>query len=461
MIDVHCHILPNIPGDDGASNLSDAIAMGRLLSSAGFTAVIATPHCIEGEAVQAYDLMGEQVAQLNGALKDEAIPLTIHLGCEILYHNEILSRLRSGRAIPLGDSHYVLIELPMRTFPEEVPDLVSELVLAGYYPIIAHPERNRVLSAEPHRLKELIEKGAYAQLNLCSLTNMHGQTAKRTAEKLLEAQLYQLVGSDLHSPNLNIKAALEQLKKNGSATYIHEITTINGQRVLADEAIPHKKEIKMPTPVIKVSQVKEKDKRRSIGKIIIVSVAAIAMVASGVLAFADRLIQKELETAFADAGINLEEELSLYNQSGNANTAGAGEDKSTSEQPSSTDSNTGAANAQSATGTASTANNSGTISGSGGSEGTNGAEGQKGGGSKADTSVNTASESLKQLTLAEKAHAYSIVMGKLTPEIISRLKGLSANGFTSEEKQEVKQIFYTNFTAEEQQFLMSLYKKGK
>lgn len=42
MIDMHCHILPNV--DDGANTLIDSLEMARWAVAEGIHTIIATPH---------------------------------------------------------------------------------------------------------------------------------------------------------------------------------------------------------------------------------------------------------------------------------------------------------------------------------------------------------------------------------------------------------------------------------
>ena len=46
MIDIHCHILPNI--DDGACNLDETVAMAKTAVKNGIHTVVATPHTLNG-----------------------------------------------------------------------------------------------------------------------------------------------------------------------------------------------------------------------------------------------------------------------------------------------------------------------------------------------------------------------------------------------------------------------------
>jgi protein-tyrosine phosphatase len=42
VIDIHCHILPEI--DDGPSNITESIEMAKIAALDGITKIVATPH---------------------------------------------------------------------------------------------------------------------------------------------------------------------------------------------------------------------------------------------------------------------------------------------------------------------------------------------------------------------------------------------------------------------------------
>ena len=44
MIDLHCHILPEL--DDGSQSLEESLAMARMAVNSGVRAMAATPHCM-------------------------------------------------------------------------------------------------------------------------------------------------------------------------------------------------------------------------------------------------------------------------------------------------------------------------------------------------------------------------------------------------------------------------------
>lgn len=62
-------------------------------------------------------------------------------------------------------------------------------------------------------------------------------------------------------------------------------------------------------------------------------------------------------------------------------------------------------------------------------------------------------------TLAEKAKAYKLASSKLSAKEINALIQWSQGGFTQEEKESAKSLFYSRFTAEEQQWILGLFRK--
>lgn len=59
----------------------------------------------------------------------------------------------------------------------------------------------------------------------------------------------------------------------------------------------------------------------------------------------------------------------------------------------------------------------------------------------------------------DKKKALELAISKLTTSQISRLIDMSSDGFTVEEKVEAKEMFYSNFTAEEQAWILDIYTK--
>jgi protein-tyrosine phosphatase len=62
-------------------------------------------------------------------------------GCDAHIAAELVSKLKSGLALSINDSRYVLVEPPHHFLPPNVDRLFFDLLAAGYVPILTHPER--------------------------------------------------------------------------------------------------------------------------------------------------------------------------------------------------------------------------------------------------------------------------------------------------------------------------------
>ena len=70
--------------------------------------------------------------------------------------------------------------------------------IAGYKPIIAHPERYNFYHFDRSKYADLKNTGALFQLNLLSLTKYYGKPVQKIALYLLEQKMYDYVGTDAH-----------------------------------------------------------------------------------------------------------------------------------------------------------------------------------------------------------------------------------------------------------------------
>lgn len=191
---MHCHILPQL--DDGAKDMQISLQMCQQAVRNGITDIIATPHHLRGDWYNPGTLVNKHVAALNTELQKLNIPLTVYPGQEIRIHEQLLSKLQKGDAIPLANGPYILLELPSSVVPLYATSLIFQLVQSGYKPIIAHPERNRAIQEDPEKLAQLIELGAFSQLTWKSLSLT--SRFKKTSRVLIQKDLIHFISTDAH-----------------------------------------------------------------------------------------------------------------------------------------------------------------------------------------------------------------------------------------------------------------------
>jgi protein-tyrosine phosphatase len=200
VIDLHSHILPSI--DDGPETLEASLELARAALADGIETIAATPH-VRDDYQTTPDAMEAAVANLRVALADAGLPLDVRPGGEIAIDrigglpDDDLRRFGLG-----GNPRYLLLEFPYLGWPLALADIVFSLCATGITPVIAHPERNGEVQADPDRLRPLVDQGALVQVTAASLVGTISRAAQRAAVGLLDRELVHLLASDAHSPEV-------------------------------------------------------------------------------------------------------------------------------------------------------------------------------------------------------------------------------------------------------------------
>lgn len=197
MIDIHTHILPGF--DDGAQTLEDAVAMARMAVGDGVLEVVATPHSAEWAPDHGREVLAERMAFLQQALDERSIRLRVRPGLEVHITPQLVAALEQKRIFTINDTQYLLLELPLSAYPVYTERVVFDLQIAGYVPIIAHPERNVAMQSDPGLLFTLVNRGAIAQVTAASLAGVFGHRAQESAQLMLRHRLVHIIASDAHS----------------------------------------------------------------------------------------------------------------------------------------------------------------------------------------------------------------------------------------------------------------------
>ncbi|WP_309228317.1 tyrosine-protein phosphatase [Virgibacillus saliphilus] len=142
------------------------------------------------------------MAFVNGKLKHEQIPLTILSGQETRVYGDMVADLKAGDIMPLNvTSNYVFVELPDDHVPHYFTKLQFDMQIAGYLPIIVHPERNKEIRANPDVLYHLVANGALTQVTAASVAGKYGRKVQKFTNRLIDAKLTHFIASDAHDPH--------------------------------------------------------------------------------------------------------------------------------------------------------------------------------------------------------------------------------------------------------------------
>ena len=101
--------------------------------------------------------------------------------------------------------------------PNNLYEIIFQLMINGYKPILAHPERYRFLHQNFKEYYKLKKAGCELQINLLSTTGYYGPDILKIADKLLKEDLINYVGSDIHHLNhvkfFNKKVSIKNIDK--------------------------------------------------------------------------------------------------------------------------------------------------------------------------------------------------------------------------------------------------------
>ncbi|WZL71503.1 hypothetical protein QBE52_10300 [Clostridiaceae bacterium 35-E11] len=238
MYDLHSHIMPGV--DDGAVDIEESVSMAKIARDNGIKNIMATPHYLEGVWCKNYAYNQKILNELKKELVRKKIDIEVFLGNEVFITSDILKLLSQGEITTLNKSRYILIELPTIDIPIFTENLIYELRLNKFIPIIAHPERNIKIIEDPNILYGFIMKGALAQLNLPSIAGRYGDGIKNTARILLKNNMIHFIGTDAHaykSVLSRLKSDIGVLVKSMNRSKLDKILYKNPEAVINDQMI--------------------------------------------------------------------------------------------------------------------------------------------------------------------------------------------------------------------------------
>lgn len=236
-VDLHCHWLPGV--DDGVESLADAVALLRSLGALGFCLVVATPHMRPG-------LFDNTALGLRAAFERTQAELEPHaelperaLASEHFFDDIVFGRLLAGDGLPYPGGAAVLLEFYESTFPPRVEALLARLRERGLTPVIAHPERYRVIWERPSVLDRLLDSGAVALLDAGALVGKYGRQPQRCAERLLEGGAYHAACSDAHRTRdvEEVAGGMELIRRRYGDAEVDALFRVGPLEILAGTAV--------------------------------------------------------------------------------------------------------------------------------------------------------------------------------------------------------------------------------
>lgn len=195
-IDMHNHILPGI--DDGCLSAEQSLFFIKELQQLGFRRFICTPHIYSEVYPNTRETIESSFDKLaKVALLNQQAVLPLSIAAEYMADESLDKFIRQDKILALYGNQ-VLIEFSYAVEPKNIEQRIFALQVAGYQPVLAHPERYAYFRRRFEKYEQLKDLGCAFQLNLLSTLGYYGNEIKEIAETLLKSKSYDYAGTDLH-----------------------------------------------------------------------------------------------------------------------------------------------------------------------------------------------------------------------------------------------------------------------
>ena len=232
-VDVHSHIIPGV--DDGPDDIELSKRMLQASYDAGFTTIIATPHCCKGFRKYSLNDVIELCLILNEYAQEHiSRDFQVLPGQEIYFNEESLRLINSEQVLPIARGRYVLLEFDPGVSYSHMRRAIREVSMSSYQVVLAHFERYECLY-DFNNIRELRSLGILLQMNYSDIGGSWFNKSTKFCRKCLINGYVDFLGTDMHddaSRGPHVKRALKWMKNHLDEEYLKAITEINAKSIL-------------------------------------------------------------------------------------------------------------------------------------------------------------------------------------------------------------------------------------
>ncbi len=207
-VDIHSHILPNI--DDGSKSIEETSILLEEMALLGINKCIATPHTMPNVWDNSSDFIQETFLNTKSNLPKNLDQMLHRVSSEYMMDETFIERLQNEKLLAIKDN-IVLVEMSYLNPTVDLKNILFQLQIKGYTPLLAHPERYLYYHNSKQDYFRLKELGCLFQLNLLSTIEYYGKSVTTIADFLLANNLIDFVGSDIHH-NHHVSAFYHKIK---------------------------------------------------------------------------------------------------------------------------------------------------------------------------------------------------------------------------------------------------------
>lgn len=193
---MHSHLLPGI--DDGSTDIETSLKLIKGFDELGYKKIVTTPHVLWGLYPNTTEIILKKSEEVKKAVEEAGINIDFKAAAEYFIDDHFADELKKKQPLLTISGNMVLVEFSMLTPPLDLNEVLFEMQMQNYQPLLAHPERYTYLVRKKEIFDELKTAGCLFQLNLLSLSGYYGESVQSIADYLLKKNYYDFAGTDLH-----------------------------------------------------------------------------------------------------------------------------------------------------------------------------------------------------------------------------------------------------------------------
>ncbi len=230
MIDLHCHILPNM--DDGSKDMETSVRMCRIAKRNGIRHIVCTPHITTVGDIDGFvKVRNEKLRELQEIVNRLDIGVTLYPGAEVYVDDDVFFSIDLKR-LAINGSRYILVEFSFRSITvKRIVRYLNALADMGLIPIVAHPERYECFQFDYDAVNMLIRNGVLFQINAASLASLEGPQEFELSYAMAYTGAASFVATDAHSAHYRMNDLLNMMN-----FFPPDISQFNMQMMVHDAA---------------------------------------------------------------------------------------------------------------------------------------------------------------------------------------------------------------------------------
>jgi tyrosine-protein phosphatase YwqE len=195
---MHSHLVPGI--DDGSPDIDTSLELVRGMCDLGFRKLITTPHVMWDMYKNTPEIINTGFEMLRGAIHTHGLEVGMRAAAEYYIDDHFDESLqRDEPLLTLDSTNKVLVEISFVTAPIRLKEQTFDMLMKGYQPILAHPERYPFYHRDRKQYDALRNAGFLFQANLLSFSGYYGKPVLEAAEYLVQKDYINFLGTDLHN----------------------------------------------------------------------------------------------------------------------------------------------------------------------------------------------------------------------------------------------------------------------